>query len=76
MCLAIPMQVDAIDGFRAQCSVKGVTRDVNLFLMQDQPVGVGDHVLVHLGYAIQVISPTDAQRHWELFDEALAKSAG
>lgn len=74
MCLAVPMQVDTIDGFKAVCSTKGVSRDVNLFLLQDQPVAVGDHVLVHLGYAIQVISPTEARRYWDAFDEVLAKS--
>lgn len=74
MCLAVPMQVDAIDGFRAQCSTRGVCREVNLYLLQDQPVATGDHVLVHLGYAIQIISAAEAGRYWEAFDEVLAKS--
>jgi hydrogenase expression/formation protein HypC len=74
MCLAVPMQVDVIDGFKAVCSTQGVSRDVNLFLLQDQPVAVGDHVLVHLGYAIQVISSAEARRYWDAFDEVLAKS--
>lgn len=73
MCLAVPMRVDRIDGFRAECSSKGVSRDVNLFLLQDQTVGVGQHVLVHLGYAIQLISPAEAQRYWEAFDTVLAQ---
>lgn len=74
MCLAVPMQVDVIDGFKAQCSTKGVSRDVNLYLLQDQPVLTGDYVLVHLGYAIQIISAAEARRYWEAFDEVLAKS--
>ncbi|MBL6748897.1 MAG: HypC/HybG/HupF family hydrogenase formation chaperone [Nevskia sp.] len=74
MCLAVPMQVDAIEGFRAQCSAKGVSREVNLFLLQDQAVAAGDHVLVHLGYAIQRISAEDAVRYWDAFDEVLAQS--
>ena len=45
MCLAIPMQVDSIDGFLARCSTKGVSREVNLFLLQDREVSVGDYVL-------------------------------
>lgn len=72
MCLAIPMQVDAVQGFLAQCSVKGVSREVNLFLLQDQDVSVGDHVLVHLGYAIQLIDESEAKSTWELFDSVLA----
>ncbi len=72
MCLAIPMRVDRIEGFLAQCSVKGVSREVNLFLLQDQDVSVGDHVLVHLGYAIQLIDEGEAKSTWELFDAMLA----
>lgn len=72
MCLAIPMQIDAIDGYLARCSTKGVSRDVNLFLLQDCPVAVGDYVLVHLGYAIQVLDSVEAQRYWHVFDEVLA----
>ena len=36
MCLGIPMQVVAIDGYLARCSAKGVERDVSLFLLQEQ----------------------------------------
>ncbi|MBX9846378.1 MAG: HypC/HybG/HupF family hydrogenase formation chaperone [Xanthobacteraceae bacterium] len=71
MCLAIPMQIDSIDGFLARCSTKGVSRDVNLFLLQDRKVSVGDHVLVHLGYAIEIIDVAEARRYWEVFDAAL-----
>jgi hydrogenase expression/formation protein HypC len=67
------MQVDAIQGFQARCSSKGVSRDVNLFLLQDQTVAVGEHVLVHLGYALQVIDAAEAQRYWDVFDEVLAQ---
>lgn len=72
MCLAIPMQVDVVDGFLAQCSAKGVSRTVNLFLIQDCLPKVGEHVLVHLGYALQIIDESEAHRHWEAFDDVLA----
>lgn len=72
MCLAVPMRVDEISGFMARCSAKGVERDVSLFLIQDEPVEVGDHVLVHVGYAIQKVSAEDARSTWDLFDEVLA----
>ncbi len=75
MCLAIPMQVDTIDGFLAQCSAKGVSRTVNLFLIQDCLPVAGEHVLVHLGYALQIIDADEAHRHWEAFDEVLAIEA-
>lgn len=72
MCLGVPMQVIAADGYRARCSAQGVEREVSLFLLQDEAVGVGDFVLVHVGYAIQKMTPQDARSTWELLDEALA----
>ncbi len=71
MCLAIPMQVVEVDGFNARCEAKGIEREVSLFMMQDQPVEPGDFVMVHVGYAIQKVSPQDAQSAWELFDQVL-----
>lgn len=71
MCLGIPMRVDAVDGFMARCSAKGVEREVSLFLLHDQTVRPGDFVLVHVGYAIQTVSDTEAQSLWTLFDRML-----
>ena len=75
MCLGIPMQIVEINGFVARCQAKGVERDVNLFMMQDEPPAVGEFVMVHVGYAIQKISPQDARSSWELFDEILAATS-
>lgn len=69
MCLAIPMEITHIDGHNARCTVKGVERTVSLFLLQDEAVEVGDCVLIHVGYAIQKISPEEARTTWALFDE-------
>jgi hydrogenase expression/formation protein HypC len=76
MCLGIPMQVVEVDGFVARCEAKGVEREVSLFLMQDEPVRVGDFVMVHVGYAIQKMEPEAARSAWELYDEMLALGAG
>lgn len=73
MCLGIPMQVRAIDGFIARCEAKGVSRDVNLFLLQDDTLAAGDFVLVHVGYAIQKMTEPEARSAWELYDEMLAQ---
>jgi hydrogenase expression/formation protein HypC len=72
MCLAIPMQVKAVEGFVARCEAKGIERDVNLFLLGEDGVETGDFVLVHVGYAIQKVSADEARSAWELFDEILA----
>ncbi len=75
MCLAVPMRIRAIDGFNATCEARGVEREVSLFMLQGEPVAVGDHVMVHVGYAIQKVSDADAALTWELFDEVLAENA-
>lgn len=75
MCLGIPMQIREIQGFSARCEAKGVERDVNLFLLQDTLPAIGDFVMVHVGYAIQTITPEAARSAWELYDEMLAAEA-
>jgi hydrogenase expression/formation protein HypC len=72
MCLGIPMQIKTIDGFVARCEAKGVERDVNLFMLQHEAVALGDFVVVHVGYAIQKITPQEAQSAWEIYDQMLA----
>jgi hydrogenase expression/formation protein HypC len=71
MCLGIPMQIKQIDGYTARCEAKGVERDVSLFMMQDEPLSEDDFVVVHVGYAIQKISPQEARTAWELYDQML-----
>jgi hydrogenase expression/formation protein HypC len=69
MCLAVPMKIKSVDGFNALCEAKGIERVVSLFMLQGEEVAPGDHVLVHVGYAIQKVSEEDARLAWELFDE-------
>lgn len=73
MCLGIPMQIKSIEGFTARCEAKGVERDVSLFMMQDDELAVDDFIVVHVGYAIQKISPQEAQTAWEIYDQMLAE---
>lgn len=72
MCLGIPMQIDRMDGMVARCSAKGVSREVNLLLLGGQSLAPGDFVIVHIGYAIQKVSPTHARSAWELYDQMAA----
>lgn len=76
MCLGIPMQVLECDGLVARCEAKGVERTVSLFLLQHEDIAPGDHVMVHVGYAIQKMSETDAQCAWALLDSVLADGDG
>lgn len=69
MCLGIPMEVRAIQGLVARCAAKGIERDVSLFLLADEGVEPGDHVLVHVGYAIQKLLPEEARETLEALQE-------
>ncbi len=71
MCLAIPMKITVINGFNATCEAKGIERQVSLFMMQHEPLNVGDFIMVHIGYAIQKVSAEEAKTAWELYDEML-----
>lgn len=72
MCLGIPMKIVSIDGTAATCEARGVRRNVDLFLLQDESLAAGDMVMVHVGNAIQKISDDDARITWALLDEILA----
>lgn len=74
MCLGIPMQIKAIDGFTARCEAKGIQREVSLFMLQHEELHPDDFVVVHVGYAIQKVTPQEARSAWEIYDEMLAKT--
>ena len=73
MCLAVPMKITAIDGYQCTCEARGIEREVSLFMLQHELPELGDHVLVHVGYAIQKVSAEEAADSWALFDEVLAE---
>jgi len=68
MCLAIPAEVVEIDGDNAQVSLAGVKKEISLALVDD--IVVGDYVLIHVGYALNKISPQEAEKTLQLFAEA------
>ncbi|MFC1921031.1 HypC/HybG/HupF family hydrogenase formation chaperone [Chloroflexota bacterium] len=59
MCLAIPALVKSIDGMQAEVDIDGVTRKVSIQLTPE--VNVGNYVLLHTGYAINVIDEDEAR---------------
>ncbi len=66
MCLAIPGQiVELVDEHHhiAKAEVSGVRRNVNVGLLTEGPdaVGVGDWVLIHVGFAMSKIDEEEAQ---------------
>ena len=67
MCLAIPALVRSIEGHQAEVDIEGVTRQVSIQLTPE--VRVGDYVLLHTGYAINIIDPTEAEETLKLLRE-------
>lgn len=72
MCLGIPMQITAVNGLVALCEAKGVVREVNLMMLHEGSLAIGDYVLVHLGHATQRVSEQEAMAAWEIYDQMLA----
>jgi hydrogenase expression/formation protein HypC len=69
MCLAIPAKVKSINEDKAKVDFgEGVLREVNITLVNAK---VGDYVLVHAGYAIQVLDEEEAQETLRLWNEIL-----
>lgn len=69
MCLAVPGKIVSIDETSvADVDFGGVNRPVNVSLVD---VGIGDYVIVHAGYAIQVLSEEDALKTLDIFREML-----
>lgn len=58
MCLGVPGQIIAVAGNTAVVDFRGVRRNVALDIV-DEEVSIGDHVLVHVGFAIRRIAAED-----------------
>ena len=70
MCLAVPGQVVTVaeDPLRtATVSFGGVTKSVSLALVPE--AGVGDYVIVHVGFALHTVDEEEAQETLKLLKE-------
>ena len=69
MCLAVPAKVIEVNGDIAEVDFGGgIIRDVNVMLVDAK---VGEYVLVHAGYAIQVIDRKAAEETLRMWEEIL-----
>ncbi|HEX6145386.1 MAG TPA: HypC/HybG/HupF family hydrogenase formation chaperone [Acidimicrobiia bacterium] len=71
MCVAVPGRVVSLgDGTEisrpAVVSILGVERDVDLVMVPE--VGIGDYVVVHSGYAIEIVPGARARETIELLE--------
>ena len=72
MCLAIPSKILSINDSVAEVEVAGTVIKASLLLLPE--AGVGDYVLVHAGFAIQLLDEDEAMetlKLWEEIDEIL-----
>lgn len=71
MCLAVPGKITQITGEglerMGQVSFGGVLKEVSLAYVPQ--AAVGDYVLVHVGFALNIIDEDEAQRVFEALDE-------
>lgn len=73
MCLAIPMQLVERTDFQGVVEAQGVRRTISLMLFPEAEVG--EHVLVHAGYAIARVDAEEARITLELLQE-MADASG
>jgi hydrogenase expression/formation protein HypC len=68
MCLGIPAKILEIAGDVAKVDFGGITREVDISLVE---ANIDDYVIIHAGFAIQVLSEEDAKETLEMFDQIL-----
>ena len=72
MCLGVPGRVVAIDDSMATVDFWGVRRQVCLDIV-DEPVGVGDYILNHVGFAIRRIPAESIGETLALYEQLLGE---
>ncbi|TRO61877.1 HypC/HybG/HupF family hydrogenase formation chaperone [[Eubacterium] cellulosolvens] len=71
MCLAIPGKIMKIDGDLAKVDFgDGTAREVNSSLVD---VKIGQYVIVHAGFAIEILDEKAAKETLKLWDEILER---
>jgi hydrogenase expression/formation protein HypC len=67
VCLAIPARIERVDGHEAEVSMGGITRAISIQLTPG--ARPGDYVIVHAGYAINVLDQQEALETLRLFEQ-------
>ncbi len=68
MCLAIPMRIIKIENDRATVNIGGVEREISIQTLPQTPQ-IGDFVIVHAGFAIEIIDEEKAKETLGLLAE-------
>lgn len=67
MCLAVPAKVISIKDSLACVDINGVQRDVSTMFLPE--LQVGQYVLVHAGFAMQIVEAEEAETTYALLAE-------
>jgi hydrogenase expression/formation protein HypC len=67
MCLAIPTKIAKINGDIGIVEIGGVKKQIDLTLVPEAKAG--DYVIIHVGFAIQVLDEEEALKTLALFEE-------
>jgi hydrogenase expression/formation protein HypC len=68
MCLAVPMKVtELLPDDKAVVEADGISMEVSMNLLSN--FSVGDYVIVHTGFALELIDQEEAEKTLELFRE-------
>ena len=70
MCLAIPARIIAIEDDTATVDVDGVVRRADLTLVKN--ARIGDYVIMHAGFAIDIMDERAGRESLALLREAFA----
>jgi hydrogenase expression/formation protein HypC len=65
------MQIIEINYPSGIAEAKGVKREIGLQLLPEDQLKIGDHVIVHVGFAIEKVDKKQADEIWEALDEIL-----
>ncbi len=75
MCLAVPMELVEITGEGVgKVDSGGVKTDVSLMMIPHAKIG--DYLIIHAGFGIEVLDGEEAQIRLDLFRELAAATAG
>jgi len=74
MCLAVPVKITSIEGDQADVDIGGVSRRVSIALTPEAEVG--NYVLLHTGYAINVLNEEEAQETLRLLERLVEAGEG
>jgi len=67
MCLAVPAQIERVEGHKGTAVLSGNRVGVLLDLVPGAKVG--DWVLIHAGFAITVLDPAEAKATYDLLSQ-------